>query len=76
MATVQSSNRPALWGQHQNPAAEQLTGAPAPSLSAQRTLSSVGRGPLGVMLLVLGILTMATVVLWPVEYSWPSSARR
>jgi hypothetical protein len=76
MATVQSSNRPALLGAASEPCCGVLTGAPAPSLSALRTLSSVGRRPLGVMLLVLGIVTMATVVLWPVEYFWPSSARR
>jgi hypothetical protein len=66
MATVQLANRLALRAQLRNAAADRGTGAPGPSPSVLRTLAFGGRRLLGAVLLVLGILMMATLVLLPV----------
>ena len=66
MATVQSWKRLALRAQLQRAAAVRRPDTPGPSPSVLPTLAFAGRRLLGAVLLILGILMMATLMLLPV----------
>jgi hypothetical protein len=66
MATVHLSTRLDSGARLRNAGVEEVSGAPAPSPSALRTLSVAGRRLLGVVLLLMGILMMSTLLLLPV----------